>query len=233
MIFSHRNPEMQLDRAHTALVVTDIQNDFFLESGSYYPLIADSLREHNVPDHLEQLMKCAQEFGIPIIHSPHYYYPQDAQWVAPGGAIASYLGGVSFVRRKDPLDLEGFKGSGADYPERYKKYLQDGKTCNTSPHKGMSPASNDVIKQLNMRRIHKVIMAGPVGNICLESHMRDIVENGCEVAMVRDAVAGGKNEEGDAYKAAMVNFRFIANALWTTEETIVRMKAIAPQKATV
>jgi nicotinamidase-related amidase len=57
--------------------------------------------------------------------------------------------------------------------------------------------------------------------------MRDIIEGGFEVAMVRDAVAAGVNEEGDGYEAAMVNWRFMANAVWTTEETINKMKAAA------
>ena len=52
----------------------------------------------------------------------------------------------------------------------------DGHTCNTSPHKHFGYMANDVIKQLHMRKIQKVIMAGPVANICLESHMRDIIE---------------------------------------------------------
>ena len=70
-------------------------------------------------------------------------------------------------------------------------------------------------------------MAGPAANICLESHMRDLIEAGFEVAMVRDAVAGPKNEEGDGYVAAMVNWRFMANGLWTTEEAVNKMKAAA------
>ncbi|MEI6001652.1 cysteine hydrolase [Paraburkholderia bengalensis] len=226
--FAHRNPEMLLDRTSTALVLADIQNEFLSESGSYYPMIEDSLRANNVPDNIEALLKAAKEYGFPVIHSPHYYYPTDRQWVAPGGAISHYLATqISFVGRKNPVDLEGFAGSRADYPERYKKYLQDGKTANTSPHKGASSRANDVIKQLRMRRIEKVIMAGPVANICLEGHMRDIIEEGMEVAMVRDAVAGGRNEEGDAYLAAMINYRFFANAVWTTEEAIGRMKAVA------
>jgi hypothetical protein len=45
--------------------------------------------------------------------------------------------------------------------------------------------------------------------------------------MVRDAVAGGVNDEGDGYEAAMVNWRFMANAVWTTEETVQKMKAAA------
>jgi nicotinamidase-related amidase len=78
-----------------------------------------------------------------------------------------------------------------------------------------------------MRSVRKVIMAGPVANICLESHMRDIIEGGFEVAMVRDAVAAGMNDEGDGYDAAMVNWRFMANAIWTTDEAVRRMKAAA------
>ena len=226
-VFTHRNPEMELDRPRTALVLADIQNEFLTEGGSYYPLIEESLKKHQVLDHIEDLLRCAQENDFYVIHSPHYYYPTDGQWNAPVGAISDYLKGISFVRRKDPLSLEGFAGSGADFPERFKKYLQDGKMCNTSPHKGASCGTNDVIKQLRMRRIEKVIMAGPVANICLESHMRDIIEAGFEVAMVRDAVAGGQNEEGDAYQAAMVNYRYFANAVWTTEEAVQRMKAAA------
>jgi nicotinamidase-related amidase len=226
--FTHRNPEMQLDKKHTALVLADIQNEFLDEKiGQYYPLIEDALKKHNVIGHLEQLLQTAQALGLFIIHSPHWYYPTDGQWAVPQGAIGDYLTKIGFVGRKDPVDLEGFKGSRADYYEPFKKYLMDGHTCNTSPHKQMGCESNDVIKQLRMRKVEKVIMAGPVGNICLESHMRDIIEAGFEVAMVRDAVAGGMNDEGDGYAAAMVNYRFMANAVWSTEETIKKMKVAA------
>ncbi len=45
-------------------------------------------------------------------------------------------------------------------------------------------------------------------NFCVESHLRDFVEHGFEVAVVRDATAGSKLPEGDAYMAALVNFRW-------------------------
>jgi hypothetical protein len=38
--------------------------------------------------------------------------------------------------------------------------------------------------------------------------------------MVRDAIAGARNEEGDGYQAALVNFRALAHALWTTQEAV-------------
>src|ERR1700753_3825786 len=143
-IFNHPYPDMQLDKKRTALVVADLQNEFLMETGSYYHMIADKLKELNVFDHIEELLKCAQENNFFVLHSPHYYYPTDRQWVGQGGAFAHDLGKVpdGFVGRKDPVDLEGFVGSGADYPDRLKKYLMDGHTANTSPHKGLSCLSN-------------------------------------------------------------------------------------------
>lgn len=227
-IFTHKNAEMSLDKPRTALVVVDMQNEFLEPAtGTYYEMIEESLKERNVTSNLDALLKTAQENGYFVIHSPHWYYPTDMQWSVPPGAIAEYLGSIGFAGRKDPVDLEGFEGSRADYYGPFKKYLMDGHTCNTSPHKHFGTEANDVVKQLHMRKVDKVIMAGPVANICLESHMRDLIEAGFEVAMVRDAVAGAVNEEGDGYAAAMVNWRFMANALWTTEETIAKMKEAA------
>ena len=57
-------------------------------------------------------------------------------------------------------------------------------------------------------------------NLCTESHLRELLEQGFEVAVVKDATAGAIVEEGDGYEAALVNFRFLANAVWTTEETV-------------
>lgn len=233
LIFNHRNPEMQIDKQQTALMLADMQNEFLEEKpeGTYYALIEDGLKKRNVIANLERLLQTAQDLGYFIIHSPHWYYPTDLQWTVPPGAIAHYLGGIGFCGRKDPVDLDGFRGSRADYFEPFKKYLMDGHTCNTSPHKHFGCEANDVIKQLRMRKVQKVIMAGPVANICLESHMRDIIEAGLEVAMVRDAVAGGVNEEGDGYQAAMINWRFMANAVWTTDEAVQRMRAAAAGRA--
>ena len=56
------------------------------------------------------------------------------------------------------------------------------------------------------------------------SHLRHFLELGFEVAVVRDAVAAAKVPEGDGYLAALINFRFIANGVWTTDETVKRLR---------
>ena len=42
---------------------------------------------------------------------------------------------------------------------------------------------------------------------------------------MRDATAAAKLPEGDGYMAALINFRYIANALWTTDEAVARIDA--------
>ncbi len=48
---------------------------------------------------------------------------------------------------------------------------------------------------------------------------------GFEVAVVSDATAAAQVEEGDGYAAALVNFRYMANAVWTTREAEQAMQA--------
>ena len=55
-------------------------------------------------------------------------------------------------------------------------------------------------------------------NLCVESHLRELLEQGFEVAVVKDATAAAIVPDGNGYESALVNFRFIANAVWSTEE---------------
>ena len=82
------------------------------------------------------------------------------------------------------------------------------------------PQNNDLNLQLRKRNIDKVILAGMSANLCVESHLRDLLEQGFEVAVVKDATAAAQVEEGDGYAAALVNFRFIANTVWTTGQAV-------------
>ena len=132
---------------------------------------------------------------------------------------------VGMFDRKGALDLEGFEGSGADWLAQYKPYIEDGKTVVASPHKVFGPETNDLVLQLRKRGINKVILGGMSANLCTESHMRELMEQGFEVAVVKDATAAAKVAEGNGYDAALVNFRFIANTVWTTEQAVEKMTA--------
>ena len=218
------SPGMTVDARRTALVITDLQNDFLNPGGIGWGLIAESLAENNTIENIESLLRAARRRGLPVFLSPHYYYPTDGAWVAPGGALEVLMKRMGLFARRGPLTLDGFAGSGADWPERFKPYLEGGETIVASPHKVYGTSSNDLVLQLRKRRVERIILAGPAGNLCVEAHLRDFLEQGFEVAMVRDATAGARNEEGDGYRAALVNFRSLAHAVWTTRETVERIE---------
>ena len=215
---------MEFNKSDTALVVIDPQNDVLSEKGVSWGLVGDSVKENNTVENLERLFQAAKDGGFGVFISPHYLYPADQAWRFGGAVEKMMLEGKEFFR-PDPLSLDGFTGSGADWLERYKPFIEDGKTVVVSPHKVWGPQTNDLVLQLRKRRINKVILAGMLANLCVESHLRELLEQGFEVAVVKDATAAPRHPElGDGYKAAVVNYGFIANAVLTTDEAVSAMQ---------
>ena len=132
---------------------------------------------------------------------------------------------INMFDRKGSLNLDDFEGSGADWLERYKQYIADGETVVASPHKVYGPENNDLSLQLRKRGIDKIILAGMSANLCVESHLRELLEQGYEVAVVKDATAAAQTPElGDGYASALTNYGFIANDVYTTEEAVKAIK---------
>ena len=218
------DPGMEIVKGRTALVITDPQNDFLSPKGVAWGVVGKSVEANNTVENIETLLKTAKANGIPVFISPHYYFPHDHGWKFEG-ALEKLMHNIGMFDRKGPLNVEGFENSGADWLERYKPYINDGKTIVTSPHKVYGPETNDLVLQLRKQGIDKVILGGMSANLCTESHMRELMEQGFEVAVVSDATAAAQVEEGDGYAAALVNFRFIANTVWTTKQAKDAMKA--------
>jgi len=207
-----------MDSKETALVLTDPQNDFLSEAGVAWELVGRSVQENGTVQNIERLLESAKSGGTPVFVSPHYYYPLDHQWQF-GGTMEQKMHGIGMFDRRDPLSVDGFEGSGADWLDQYKPYLHDGATVVTSPHKVYGPQNNDLALQLRKRGIGRVILAGMSANLCVESHLRELLEQGFEVTVVSDATAAAQHPElGDGYAAALTNFRYIANAVLNTEE---------------
>ncbi|MCZ6707250.1 MAG: isochorismatase family protein, partial [Chloroflexi bacterium] len=103
-------------------------------------------------------------------------------------------------------------------------YIENGKTVVTSPHKVYGPESNDLALQLRKRGKSKVILAGMSANLCTEAHLRQLIEDGFEVAVVADATAAANHPDlGDGYAAALTNFGYIAAAVLSTDEALEQM----------
>lgn len=209
---------------NTALVITDPQNDFLSPKGVTWGIVGKSVTENKTVEHIEALFKAAKKNGYPVFISPHYYYPTDHGWKFEG-TLEKVMHNIHMFDRKGALNLEGFEGSGADWLAIYKPYINDGETIVVSPHKVYGPETNDLVLQLRKRGIDTVILGGMSANLCVESHLRELLEQGFEVIVVKDATAAAVTPElGDGYQSALTNYGFIANEVVTTNEAVKRMK---------
>jgi nicotinamidase-related amidase len=211
---------MNLDKHDTAVVLIDPQNEVLDASGLAWPLVRESLQENHTIEHMERLFKAAKSHGFEVFISPHYCYPTDKGWQFNGPLETDEATSGMFAR-KGILNLDGLEGSGADWLERFKPYIQDGKTIVVAPHRVWGPETNDLVLQLRKRRISKIILGGMLANMCVESHLRALLEQGFEVAVAKDATAAPKHPEwGYGYTAALINYAFLAHAVLTTDETV-------------
>lgn len=220
------DPGFQITLGNTALLVTDPQNDFLSPDGVAWGIVGKNVEANGTIEHIDQLFATAKANDLPVFISPHYYFEHDHKWQFEG-ALEQAMHAMGMFDRTAPLSVEGFDGSGADWLEQYKKYIEDGQTVVSSPHKVFGPETNDLVLQLRKQGIDKVIIAGMSANLCTESHMRELQEQGFEVMVVSDATAAAQLPGVDGYAAALANFRMIASHVADTETTVAAIEAAA------
>ena len=215
---------MKFQKSDSAVVFIDPQNDVLSEKGANWLAVGASVTENGTVENMARIFEAAKANGYEVFISPHYFYPTDSGWKMNGPLETDEFKTRSFARA-GALNLAGFPNSGADWLDRFKPYIDDGKTIVVSPHKVFGPQTNDLVLQLRKRGVGKIILGGMLANMCVESHMRELLEQGFEVAVVKDATAGPRHPVwGDGYQAAMINYRFLAHAVLSTQEVIDAMR---------
>lgn len=64
------------------------------------------------------------------------------------------------------------------------------------------------------------------GNLCTESHMRELLEEGFEVAVVKDATASAIIPGLNGEEAAFTNYEMMASRVFTTAEILPLINSI-------
>lgn len=203
----------------TAILITDPQIDFLSPEGVTWGVVGKSVQDNNTVENIETLFQLAEEHNLKTFVSPHYYYPHDHTWKF-GGVLEHLMHNIGMFDREGQLVTEGIENSGADWLPRYDKYINGDNVIVSNPHKVYGPENNDLVLQLRKQGIDKVIIGGMSANLCVEAHMRELIEQGFEVAVVKDATAAAVIPDAglDGYEAAVTNFRMIASHVYTTEE---------------
>lgn len=205
----------------TAVVITDPQNDFMSEKGAGWDVFGPSVLKNNTREHIEQILEAAKKKNILVFVSPHYYYKTDHDWHFEG-RIEEFMHNRNMFERKGQLTSENFEGSGADWYAPFKPYFGQDNVIISGPHKIYGPQNNDLALQLRKRSIDKVIICGMAGNLCVEAHLRDLLERGFETSVVFDATASVTlPDEGiDGDSAALTNFKLLSSKVYQTEDVL-------------
>ena len=205
--------KIDLDLETTAIFITDPQNDFLSEGGAAWPLVGEEVINDKVVEHQIALIAAAKEVGIPVFYSPHTYTEMDyANW-----KLLNPIDRLMF-------DIDMFH-QGTWGHEFHPDLVPNDMTVVMNPHKGLSNfQTGDANVQLRQYGIETLILAGMSANLCVESHLRDAIENGFEVIVIADATAGAGPH---AKNAALINFEFIANEVTNTDDIISRLQQAA------
>jgi|LNFM01.2.fsa_nt_gb nicotinamidase-related amidase len=203
--------KQHLDLRHTALFITDPQNDFLSPGGGGWPLVGEEVVASKVVEHEKLLVKTAKDVGIRVFYSPHMYSEKDYKYWD-----RSKFNAIDQLMFANNMFKQGTWGH-----QFHPELEPDDNTIVMNPHKGLSNFwTGDASIQLREHNIETLIMCGMACNLCVESHARDAVENGFKVILVADCTAGSGPL---AKKAALVNYEYIANELVTTAQIITRL----------
>ncbi|UOQ44868.1 cysteine hydrolase [Halobacillus salinarum] len=198
---------------HTAIVITDPHNDFLSPGGKGYHLTKETIEKYHTLHNLELLLRTAFHKGYQLFISPHYIYPHDYQWQMTGAEQQMLL----HLRVYQKQNAYTPPSPGGDWVPALKPFILDRRTVVATAHKVASPQTNDLVYQLRQHRKENVILAGVLSNVCVESHMRDLIENGFQTAVVYDATATISERD---FQAAVTNYHAFSSGTWTTQQAI-------------
>jgi len=189
-----------------ALLIVDPLNDFLNIKGVAWGAVEKSVKENRTIENLQAIISHANKTHMKIFVSPHCYTCQeDATW-KEGGFIENFM-------MKNKMFFTEF---GCDIIAELKSGLKDATIC--SSHKIYGPQTTDLTLQLRKTNIDEVFVAGMSANLCVESHIRHLLECGFKVHAIKDATAGATLPIGDGYEAALVNFQYICSSVITSAQ---------------
>lgn len=216
--------QMKLKKDSVGLVVVNPQIDFLSPKGMGWSMYGASIKENNTIENIGMLFRVAKALRIPTFVSYIVWNSQDLKTM-PHTPIKNFMRGTKFAYGNGKgLNANDIEQSGADFLPEYKPFILDDKTILTTPRKDFGLKGSDLTMQLRISGIKQVVLCGMDANTHLDSHLRDLLAEGFDVGIVRDATAGAKLPEGDGYLAGLINFRFIANELFFTQDIVQRLQ---------
>ncbi len=215
---------MDINKNDTAVVFIDPQNEVLSDKGLAWGAVGDSVTENKTVENMERIFKAAKENGFEVFISPHYFFPTDSRWKFNGPLETDEFENKMFAR-SGGLSLDGFTGSGADGLERFKPYIEDGQTIVVSPHRVFGPQTNDLACNCASAASARSSSAG-----CWRTCVSNLTCAICSSGVLKSSLQGMRQllpdipNGGYGYTAALINFRFLAHGVPSTDEVVKAME---------
>jgi len=193
----------------TAIVLIDPYNDFLHPSGKAYPRLADSLKDTNTIEHLQELVTTARAQKIPIYYGLHQQVRLGFLTGWNHATTIQKSQKESTVFQEGTWGVEIFEGLGPDVEGNGDVVFSKHWCSSSFQH-------TDLDYQLRQRDITHLVFGGLTANTCLESTARYAYELGYHVTMLKDATAGFTTVAKDA--ATDLIWPLFANEVLTVEE---------------
>lgn len=176
------NPwEESLDPQKCALVVVDVQNDFFHERGSAAQMGLDMKPVQEIMPNIHAAIDLARSAGVPriFVRGEHNHWFNTDPWLQRG------LGGSSVDATTVPIVESGSWGAGFYQIEPREDDLI------ITKHRYSGFAYTPLEIALQTMRCETVILTGASTNVCVEATARDAVMKGYRPVVISDCVASG------------------------------------------
>lgn len=204
--------------SHTAFVVTDPHLDFLSEKGDAFQLFSANAKTDKTVSNIGLILKLAAKNNIPLFIAPHQFVKCEKGW-----EVENKLGEVMHncgLKCSNAFSSQDFEGSKADWLPYFKQYIFRNNVTITAPHKSYSTNNSNLVVELRKKGIDKVILCGMAGNTCVDSHLRSLIKQGFEVAIVTDATGLSKLKSFDSPEITQKNFAVLSNKIYSTKEVI-------------
>src|SRR5229473_946223 len=158
---------------------------------------------------MERIFKAAKAHGFEVFISPHYFYPVDRGWKFNGPLETDEVTSSMFAR-KGVLNLDGLEGSGADWLERFKPYIQDGKTIVVSPHRVWGPETYNADRNVATGNPYRELVA-------------DLMKRGVQIELCGATAKAHKWGNADLLPLVKVNTDAMSRTTQLVQEGFVKI----------
>ena len=225
-----RSGQMGINAKDTGIVFIDPQNDVLSPTGCAGAPSAPASPRTARSRTWSASSRPRRSGGYEVFISPHYFYPS-----GQGLEIQRSAGDRRNPRPASSNEAANSRSKDSRIPAPIG-------SSGSSPISTTARLSSPVRTRCLARKpttwscscasagFRRIILGGMLANMCVESHLREFLEQGFEIAVVKDAVAGPRHPEwGDGYHAAVINYRYLAHMVPSTDEILELMRRGAGQ----